>query len=236
MLEENRFSKHYLILNFRKILFSVTFQPLVFFPGLHIFCKLTVSAISSILRKTLLNSRLEKKVWAKGLLLELMLQCRVVCSVSGSWEWRKLWVEGLFDKFSFRIDFLKKEYAQAEFFMIDIPIGLKAGNSEDGYPTLKHSEFQKPWSPESSPNLAGKQCMRNTIKSMQSQWKTHRKRNLKTGLDILPKTCDLDSFLIENEDFQGKIILTDGKILNPDYIATENHLQYGRYGIKKKHA
>jgi hypothetical protein len=46
----------------------------------------------------------------------------------------------------------------------------------------------------------------------------------------------VDSFLVENEDFQGKVILTGRKILNPDYIATENHRQHGRCGIKEKQA
>jgi len=74
-------------------------------------------------------------------------------------------VGGLFDKFSFRIDLLKKEYAQAEFLMIDISIGLKVGNSGErlsDHEALRILEAWKPESPESSPNLAGKQCMRNT--------------------------------------------------------------------------
>jgi hypothetical protein len=88
-------------------------------------------------------------------------------------------VGGLFDKFSFRVDLLKKEYAQAEFFVIDISIGLKAGNNGERLSDLEALRILEAWKPgssESSPNLEGKQCMRNaTEKHVMSMKDSHEK-------------------------------------------------------------
>ena len=117
------------------------------------------------------------------------------------------WKTGLFPEFSSLIDFLKKEYEQAEpFILIDIPIGLKAGGSgerlsDPGARSIlkarKSSIFSVPCREAVYAESYEKACEVNkqlTGKSISKQ-----------AWNIIPKIRDVDAFLVENEVFRGKI-------------------------------
>jgi predicted RNase H-like nuclease len=117
------------------------------------------------------------------------------------------WETGLFSKFSYLIDFLKKEYDQAYFIiLVDIPIGLKSGGSGERLSDLgarrilkarKSSIFSVPCREAVYAESYEKACRVNKELSGKSI--------SKQAWNIVPKIRDVDSFLIENEIFREKV-------------------------------
>jgi predicted RNase H-like nuclease len=117
------------------------------------------------------------------------------------------WRIGLFPKFPFLIDFIKKEYEHAEFLiLIDIPVGLKSGSSGERLSDLgarrilkarKSSIFPVPCREAVYAECYEKACEVNE--------KLTGKRISKQAWNIVPKIRDVDSFLIENKIFREQI-------------------------------
>jgi predicted RNase H-like nuclease len=117
------------------------------------------------------------------------------------------WKIGIFPKFSFLIDFLKKEYEQAEpLILIDIPIGLRPGGrgerlSDRGARSVlkirKSSIFPVPCREAIYSESYEKACKVNE--------KLNGKRISKQAWNIVPKIRDVDSFLIQNEIYREKV-------------------------------
>jgi predicted RNase H-like nuclease len=117
------------------------------------------------------------------------------------------WEIGLFPSFSSLIDFLKKNYGQAEpLILIDIPIGLKNGGSGERLSDIrarrilkarKSSIFPVPCREAVYAESYEKACEINkelTGKSISRQ-----------AWNIIPKIRDVDAFLAKNEVFRGKV-------------------------------
>ncbi len=117
------------------------------------------------------------------------------------------WKIELFPKFSFLIDFLKKEYEQVDFLiLIDIPIGLKSRGNGERLSDLgarrilkarKSSIFPVPCREAVYAGSYEKACKVNK--------ELAGKSISKQAWNIVPKIRDVDSFLIENEIFREKV-------------------------------
>jgi predicted RNase H-like nuclease len=117
------------------------------------------------------------------------------------------WEVELFPEFSCLVDFLKNNYGQADpLILIDIPIGLKAGGngerlSDTGARSVlkarKSSIFSVPCREAIYAETYEKACDVNE--------KLTGKRISKQAWNIVPKIRDMDSFLIENENFREKV-------------------------------
>lgn len=111
------------------------------------------------------------------------------------------WRVELFPKFTFIIDFLKKEYEPKNFLLlIDIPIGLKAGGSGERLSdfgarrilkTRKSSIFPVPCREAVYAESYEKACKINL--------ELAGKSISKQAWNIVPKIREVDSYLIENE-------------------------------------
>lgn len=117
------------------------------------------------------------------------------------------WETRLFPEFSLLIDFLNKEYKQADpLILIDIPIGLKIGGSGERLSdsgarsllkTRKSSIFPVP--------CREAVYMENYEKACEVNEKLAGKRISRQAWNIVPKILDVDSFLIENKMFKEKV-------------------------------
>jgi predicted RNase H-like nuclease len=117
------------------------------------------------------------------------------------------WEIGLFPSFSSLVDLLKTNYGQTELLiLIDIPIGLKNRGSGERYSDIgarnilkkrKSSLFSVPCREAVYAESYEKACEINkefTGKSISKQ-----------AWNIIPKIRDVDTFLIKNEIFRGKV-------------------------------
>jgi predicted RNase H-like nuclease len=117
------------------------------------------------------------------------------------------WKVELFPEFSCLVDFLKNNYGQADpLILIDIPIGLKTGGggerlSDTGARSVlkarKSSIFPVPCREAIYAETYEKACKVNE--------KLTGKRISKQAWNIVPKIRDVDSFLVENENFREKV-------------------------------
>ena len=116
------------------------------------------------------------------------------------------WKVELFPEFSCLVDFLKNNYGQADpLILIDIPIGLKTGGGERlsdlGARSIlkarKSSIFPVPCREAIYAETYEKACEVNE--------RLTGKRISKQAWNIVPKIRDVDSFLVENNNFREKV-------------------------------
>jgi len=117
------------------------------------------------------------------------------------------WGIGIFPKFSFLIDFLKKEYTQAEpLILIDIPIGLKAGGRGERLSDLGARRILKARKSSIYPVPCREAVYAGTYeKASELNEKLTGKRISKQAWNIVPKIRDVDGFLTENEILREKV-------------------------------
>jgi predicted RNase H-like nuclease len=117
------------------------------------------------------------------------------------------WKTGLFPEFSLLIDFLNKEYKQAEpFILIDIPIGLKTGGSGERLSDSGARSILKARKSSIFPVPCREAVyMESYEKACEVNEKLTGKRISKQAWNIMPKIRDVDSFLIKNEVFREKV-------------------------------
>ena len=117
------------------------------------------------------------------------------------------WKTGLFPKFSFLIDFLKKQYEQVEFLiLIDIPIGLKSGGSGERLSDVEARRILKTRKSSIFPVPCRESVYsENYEKACEVNQELTGKRISKQAWNIVPKIRDVDSFLVENEIYREKV-------------------------------
>ena len=117
------------------------------------------------------------------------------------------WKVGLFPKISSLIDFLNKEYEQAEFLvLIDIPIGLKAGGSGERLSDLGGRRILKARKSSIFPVPCREAVyVESYEKACEINEKLTGKRISKQAWNIVPKIRDVDNFLVENKIFREKV-------------------------------
>lgn len=123
------------------------------------------------------------------------------------YERDRKWEMGIFPDFSSLVNFLKKEYKEAEpLILIDIPIGLKNGGNGERLSdfearrvlqTRKSSIFPVPCREAVYAESYEEACELNE--------KLTGKRISRQAWNIVPKIRDVDSFLIENEKIREKV-------------------------------
>jgi len=130
------------------------------------------------------------------------------------------WKIGLFPKFSFLIDFLKKEYGQAEpLILIDIPIGLKAGGSGERLSDLGARNILKARKSSIFPVPCREAVYAESYeKACEVNERLAGKSISKQAWNIVPKIRDVDSFLIGNKIFRGKVRETGPEICFQAFI------------------
>ncbi|AKB18374.1 MULTISPECIES: DUF429 domain-containing protein [unclassified Methanosarcina] len=117
------------------------------------------------------------------------------------------WKVELFPEFSCLVDFLKNNYIQAEpFILIDIPIGLKTGGSGERLSDLGARRVLKARKSSIFPVPCREAIYAETYKeACEVNERLTGKRISKQTWHIVPKIRDVDSFLVENENFREKI-------------------------------
>ena len=117
------------------------------------------------------------------------------------------WKIGIFKTFPCLIDFIKKEYNPAEFLiLVDIPIGLKAGNNRLRLSDLEARKILKTRKSSIFPVPCREAAYaENYEKACEINEKLTGKRISKQAWNILPKIRDLDNLLIEKEVLREKI-------------------------------
>jgi predicted RNase H-like nuclease len=117
------------------------------------------------------------------------------------------WEVELFAEFSLLVNFLEKKYEKTDFLiLIDIPIGLKDGGNGERISDLearkilrtrKSSIFPVPCREAVYAESYEKACKLNS--------ELAGKSISKQAWNIVPKIRDVDTFLIENEIYRGKV-------------------------------
>lgn len=117
------------------------------------------------------------------------------------------WKVDLFPGFSFLINFLKKEYEQADFLiLIDIPIGLKSGGTGERLSDLEARRILKSRKSSIFPVPSREAVYAESYeKACKVNKKLAGKSISKQAWDIVPKIRDVDSFLVENETLREKV-------------------------------
>lgn len=117
------------------------------------------------------------------------------------------WKVELFPKFSSLIDFLRKEYEQADFLiLIDIPIGLKSGGSGERLSDLEARRILKTRKSSIFPVPCREAVYAESYERACKVNKELAGKSIsKQAWNIVPKIRDVDVFLIENKIFREKV-------------------------------
>jgi predicted RNase H-like nuclease len=117
------------------------------------------------------------------------------------------WDIGLFSKFQFLIDFLKKEYEKADFFaLIDIPIGLKTGGGGERLLDVEARKILKARKSSIFPVPCREAIYAESYEeACKINEKLTGKSISKQAWNIIPKIRDIDTFLVENEILRERV-------------------------------